>query len=199
MIVVIACGRVSDTVANGQAPTASAARTYPSVQAPTPSPIYADRCTAGQLNFDQAPQRFTEPQEQSSLSLRLTNVSSSGCYLDGYPKVELMDGAGRILPFQYADGGDMVVTPRPPGHVDLAPGGIGYVTINHNLCENGDVAEATGIRLTPPGEASALALLNAGHLMTFCGASGVPGDTVYVSPVEPTFSATLQPYMGGGY
>jgi Protein of unknown function (DUF4232) len=146
-----------------------------------------------------APQRFTEPQQQSSLSLTLTNASSTGCYLDGYPKVELVDGAGRILPFQYADAGDMVVTPNPPVHVDLGPSGTGYITLNKSVCENGDVAPATGIRLTPPGEGSSIALLNAGNLLTFCGAGAVPGSTVHVSPIEPTFSATLQPYIGGGY
>jgi hypothetical protein len=193
LLIVTACGSQIGS------PAASAARTSASTPSPGPSPIYADRCTTAQLKLDLAPQRFTEPQEQSSLSLTLTNASSSGCFLDGYPKVELMDGAGRILPFQYTDGGDMVVTPNPPVHVDLAPSGTGYVTISKSVCENGDVALATGIRLTPPGESSSITLLHPGNLVMFCGASAVPGSTVYVSPIELTFSATLQPYIGGGY
>ena len=193
VLVVTACGGQPESSA------ASAARTSPSNASPSQSPLYAERCTAAQLKLDRAPQRFTEPQEQSSLSLTLTNTSSSGCYLNGYPRVELMDGAGRVLPFQYTDGGDMVVTPNPPVHVDLAPSGIGYVTISKSVCENGDVAPITGIRLTPPGESSPVGLLNPGNFMMFCGASAVPGSTLYLSPVEPTFSATLQPYIGGGY
>ena len=193
LLLVIACG--------GQigSPSASVARTSPPNASPGQSALYAERCTVAQLKLDRASQRFTEPQQQSSLSLTLTNTSSTGCYLDGYPRVELLDGAGRVLQFQYTDGGDAVVTPNPPVHVDLPPSGIGYVTINKSVCENGDVAPITGMRLTPPGESSLIALANPGNFMMFCGASPVPGSTLYVSPVEPTFSATLQSYIGGGY
>src|SRR5436309_10417382 len=39
----------------------------------------------------------SEPTQQNSLGLTLTNQSSSVCHLDGYPKLALIDSRGRIL------------------------------------------------------------------------------------------------------
>jgi hypothetical protein len=173
--------------------SASSVRSTPLSSPPAPSAIsvYADRCTVTQLRLGIG-RRVSEPTGQHTLSFELTNRSSAGCRLDGYPGVALLDATSRSVPFEYTDGGDQVVTSKPPSNVDLAPGGIGYVTINKYRCDAGDVSQSARLRLTPPDDSNTIELpIPVDRNFAYCG-TGDPGSMVYVSPVEPNFIATIQ-------
>jgi len=131
---------------------------------------------------------FSEPTGQHTVQLVISNTSASGCYLFGYPQVAFIDRAGHAIPFQYQTTGDQVVTSAPPGHVDLAPHGHAYVTVNKYRCDLGDVTQTSGVRLTPPGETASLDVAITG--MPYCGL-GDPGSVVHVSPVAATASGTV--------
>jgi len=156
----------------------------------SPVAIYEQRCSTDQLALKWGG-RVSEPTGQNTLSLTLTNISATGCYLLGYPKVALVDAKGQVLPFKYLDAGDQVVTSALPEHVALAPATIAYVTVNKYRCDLGDLMQATVVRLGLPGETPLLAIPITDNIsMTYCG-SGDPGSTVYVSPIEPSFLATV--------
>ena len=153
------------------------------------------RCQSSQLTLAIGAS-VSEPTEQQSLLLTLTNEGQAPCYLFGYPGVTLYDSQGRVLPLAYKRGGDQVVTSSPPQRVDLAPGATGFVMINKNHCVN-DGAVATTLRLIPPDDTVSITLDVAGlrdlpagaRDFAYCG-PGDPGSTVAISPVAPTGSAT---------
>jgi hypothetical protein len=152
--------------------------------------LFTGRCSAGQLAVSWGG-RVSEATGQHTVSLTISNISTNGCYLSGYPRVALVDNAGRVLPLQYQTTGDQMVTSAPPVHVDLRPNGLAYVTVNKYRCDTTDLMQASVLRLTPPGLTSSFDVLLAGNVsMDDCG-PGDPGSTVHVSPVEPNFSATL--------
>jgi hypothetical protein len=148
----------------------------------------ASRCRSADLELSvQGP--VSEPTGQHTLPLALTSRSARTCSLLGYPTVALLDAGGRELPFVYRRGGDQVVTSRPPGRVDLAPGAAAHATVNKYRCDLGNRGAAAAITLTLPDDPSPLrlALPSDAVLLAYCG-PGDPGSVVSVSP----FSATLQ-------
>ena len=150
---------------------------------------YATRCSAKQLTVSWGG-RVSEPTGQHTVALTISNGSASGCYLFGYPQIALIDRTGRALPLQYQNDGDQVVTSTPPGHVDLAPRGLAYVTVNKYRCDTADLMQASDLRLTPPGLTSSFSVSLADNVpMDYCGPDD-PGSIVHVSPVAPTESAT---------
>lgn len=149
--------------------------------------LYTTRCSAGQLAVSWG-DRVSEPTGQHSVALIITNISANGCYLFGYPQVAFVDGAGHPIPFQYQSSGDQVVTSAPPGHVDVASQGLAYVMVNKYRCDAAELLQASGLRFTPPGDTVSLDVAIAG--MDYCGPTG-PGSVVHVSPVEPSFTASL--------
>jgi len=170
-----------------------------SLQQPTSTPTSSpsatsiadnQRCSVGQL-ADTWGGRVSEPTGQHTLPLVITNTSNTGCYLSGYPNVAFVDNARRILPFQYERTGDQLVTSAPPNHVDIAPGASAYVTINKYRCDTTDLMQASEVILTPPDQASPRTVAIADNVpMDYCG-PGDPGSIVHVSPVEPSYQATL--------
>jgi Protein of unknown function (DUF4232) len=168
---------------------AIASSNVPSARATVPVPS-ASRCSAGQLAVTWGG-RFSEPTGQHTVPLTITNISSSGCSLFGYPQVALLDRTGRVLPLEYQTTGDQVVTAAPPAHVDLAPRGLAYVTVNKYRCDTTDLMQASILRLTPPGLTSSFSVSLAGNVpMDYCG-PGDPGSIVHISPVAAMESATV--------
>jgi hypothetical protein len=152
--------------------------------------LLTGRCVAGQLAVSWGGQ-VSEATGQHTVSLTISNISTNGCYLSGYPQIGLIDNAGRVLPLQYQTTGDQMVTPAPPLHVDLTPNGLAYVTVNKYRCDTTDLMQASVLRLTPPGLTSSFDVsLGANVSMDYCG-PGDPGSTVHISPVEPNFLATV--------
>lgn len=166
------------------------------VPLPSPSPsaqtvVYAAQCATSALRLAMG-QQYSEATGQNTLGLTLTNTSSRGCYLLGYPGLTYLDAAGRVLPFRYVWGGDQMVTSTPPSRVDLAPGGVAYIAANKYRCDAGNVATAATVQVIPPNQRAALSLslANRGAAITWCG-NGDPGSVVGITPVEPTFLATV--------
>jgi Protein of unknown function (DUF4232) len=174
----------------GTLPTVIPPLTSPS-SASTAGGQFSSRCAVSQLSLGWGG-RVSERTQQHTLALVFTNSSSRGCYLYGYPGVLLVSNAGESLPLQYLRVGDQMVTSAAPRHVDLSPGGHAYVTMNQKACSGTDLMEAVGVRVIPPDEYSQLQITIADNVpMAYCGA-GDPGSVLHISPVEPTYAATLQ-------
>jgi hypothetical protein len=134
------------------------------------------------------------PTGQRPLRLRLANRSAVSCFLFGYPGVALLDAGGRELPFAYRQGSDQVVAADAPVRVEVVPGGAAHATINKYRCDLLDLGEPTTLRLTPPGETTALELALPPSLrvtLAYCG-PGEPGSTVSVSPVASSAGEALR-------
>lgn len=135
--------------------------------------------------------RFSEPTGQHTLGLTLTNRSTSGCYLFGYPGISLIDERGRVLPLIYSRTGDQVVTASPPTRADIPPGGVAFVTTNKYRCDVREVMRAAAVRLIPPDDFVALSVSITGNVpMDYCG-PGDPGSILHISPVELAEGATI--------
>src|SRR6202035_4232010 len=160
----------------------TAASVSPSATPSAGPGLFTTRCSAGQLAVRWGGP-VSEATGQNTVSLTISNISADGCYLFGYPQVALADNAGRVLPLQYQNSGDQMVTSAPPAHVDLGPNGLAYVTVNKYRCDTTDLMHASVLRLTPPGLTASFTVSLAGNVpMDYCG-PGDPGFTVHVSPV----------------
>jgi len=166
------------------------AQSTPTAAPTAPLFLYARRCVAADLRLARGV-TISPATQQRPTTLTLTDVSPSGCHLDGYPGIALDDSAGRRIPFVIARTGDQMVTSAKPTWVDLAPGQTAYVLINNEEC-NGAVfgATASSLTLIPPDDVHTLAMQLAGGIpLQYCSA-GDPGSTIHVSPVEATLDRT---------
>jgi hypothetical protein len=187
-------GCTSDGHSKGPSAEATNTPTAETAASATPrtTASYEQRCSTAQLAVRRSSDPFSEPTGQRTLVLLITNVSATGCYLMGYPRVALIDTAGQVLPLEYMNTGDQVVTLRAPTHVDVAPSAIAYVTINKYRCDAHALMDATLVRLILPGETAVLETpISYYPTMSYCG-PGDPGSIVFVSPVGPSLSATLR-------
>jgi hypothetical protein len=140
-------------------------------------------CSSSQLRLTHGPP-VSEPTEQSTRLLVLTNVSPSTCRLDGYPTVALVDDRGMRLPLRYRHGGDQVLTSRPQHSLTLGPLDQAYEAINKNACIGRDSAIAAQIRLTLPHAGGTLTMaLPRYPLLDYCPA-GDPGHVLDITPFE---------------
>lgn len=150
-------------------------------------------CRAAQLALGFG-EPVSEPTGQHTLSLTLTNRSTGSCSLFGYPTVNEFDAAGAVLPFVYQDHGDQVVTASAPKRVELSPGGVAFVTLNKYRCDLGDRSLVSNVQLRLPDDDTPLELFLSASRTTvslgYCGV-GDPGSVVSVSPIAPTFEATI--------
>jgi hypothetical protein len=149
-------------------------------------------CRASELALSRPREGPSEATGQNSRMLALTNRSSTTCSLDGYPTIALIDEGGKRLPFRYRNGGDQMVTARPPAVVTLAPGSSAYALINKYRCDVRDRSIVASITLTPPGDLASLRLPLRGYpIIAYCG-PGDLGSIVDISPVESGPAATLR-------
>jgi photosystem II stability/assembly factor-like uncharacterized protein len=141
-------------------------------------------CSSSQIRLTHGPP-VSEPTQQSTRVLVLTNVSPSACRLDGYPTVALADDHGVRLPLRYRDGGDQVLTSQPQHPLTLLPLDQAYEAINKNACIGRDSAIATRIRLMLPHAGGTLTMaLARDPLLDYCPA-GDPGHVLDITPFEP--------------
>ena len=149
------------------------------------------RCPARSLVL--RPGRYVSPMTGEHAELfALKNRSSVGCGVEGYPRIVLYGSQGTVLPFHYTHGGSYV-TREKPVTVVLAPGSSAYVLVAKYRCDLGVVRTAATIKLT----------LHAVGGLTFTGREAVgglgsedlsycrggphdPGQTIEISPIEPT-------------
>jgi uncharacterized protein DUF4232 len=126
---------------------------------------------------------WSEKTGQHSASFVVTNASAARCTFTGYPRIELLGRRGRALRFTYHDGGDQMITARPPRRIVARPGGRVYFAINKYRCDLRSQALARVIRVQLPGSTAWLRLgLPSWIGLEFCG-SGPPSGIVSVSPI----------------
>ncbi|MGI8681529.1 MAG: DUF4232 domain-containing protein [Mycobacteriales bacterium] len=120
----------------------------------------------------------------------------TSCTLVGYPGITLYDAAGAAMPFHYTHGHSQYVTWAPLMTVTLRPRTSAYLLVAKYRCDVGIVRDAATIRIALPtphpvvcrGPVSTTGL---GVSLSFCrGGTSDPGQTVAVSPIEPTLLAT---------
>lgn len=126
-------------------------------------------------------------------AFRIMNRGPRTCRLMGYPKVRLRDHLGALVPFHYTDGQSQYVTGRPPQLVVLKPGGLAYVGVAKYRCDLGDQIPAATITMLLPGQHKVMSVPLTGRALNlaYCrGGPHDPGNTVAISPIEPTADRT---------
>lgn len=129
----------------------------------------------------------------------LINRGASACTLAGYPDVTLQDASGAVLPFRYRHRHSQYVTGAGPVTVTLRPGAAAWVLVAKYRCDIGIGTAAMTIRVTVPGArraAPARPVSSGGAGVSnlyYCrGGTRDPGQTIGVSPFEPTLQATVR-------
>jgi hypothetical protein len=129
----------------------------------------------------------------------LINRSAAACTLTGYVDITLYGANGAPLPFHYSRGHSPYVTGTTPGPVTLQPGASAWVLVAKYRCDSGVSRDATTIRITVPGAQHAMLTgrASSGDLgvsaLSYCrGGVNDPGQTVAMSPFEPTLQATVR-------
>ena len=134
---------------------------------------------------------MSQATQQELLIFTLTNISGTGCDLQGYPGLSLLTAAGRLLPFHVRWGGDEMLTSTRPVLVPLPPGGIAYIGINKNACVRHYYRSGHVFLVIPPNDYQPLSYYQPrSAALDYCRV-GDPGHTVDVSPVEPTLADVL--------
>ena len=126
----------------------------------------------------------------------LRNLGHTSCALTGYPKVGLYTAAGHQLAFSYTDGHSMYFTSHRLRRVVLAPGKAAFFEIAKYRCDLGITATATMIKVTLPGPTRITLTrtpVSAWFSFDYCtGGPKDPGQTIGISPIEPTARALWQ-------
>jgi hypothetical protein len=186
------------TTAPATAPATPAAprRHHHTQAAPKPVP-YGVQCQPAALQLALG-RPMSGISQQETLVFNLTNISGTGCDLQGYPGVSLFTVAGRLLPFHIRWGGDEVLTTARPALVPLAPGATAYIGINKNTCVTHYYRAAHIFQVIPPNDYQPLTFTKPRFpVLSYCRAGDL-GHTVDVSPVEPTVRDILNLRSNGG-
>jgi uncharacterized protein DUF4232 len=129
----------------------------------------------------------------------LINRGARACTLAGYLDIRLYDANGAPLPFRYRHGHSPYVTAAAPVTVTLRPGASAWVLVAKYRCDVGTDRDARSIRITVPGAQHAVLTGRASSrdvgvsALSYCrGGTNDPGQTVAVSPVEPTLQAAVR-------
>ncbi|HEX4081416.1 MAG TPA: DUF4232 domain-containing protein [Acidimicrobiales bacterium] len=136
-------------------------------------------CQPAQLRI--VPQQGTGAAGTITMTVSLTNVSSTTCTLQGYPGMQLLTASGSSLPTQVVRGGTQfpaAAANQSPALVTLAPQqgatfSLAYEDVpvgNETTCPTSAKAE-----ITPPNDV--------GHGVITLAISPCNGGTVHVSPV----------------
>lgn len=185
------------------APAGVGPATAASVSAATSSPVVSTattsadglaggglpQCKSAQLAATAGPRVSEKTQMQSDI-LQFRNVSATACTLEGYPVINLLDTAGTKLAFNYHDGGNQMLTAKPPQRVSLAAGAVAFAGISEGTCTETVSAQASRAVAVVPRAAESYAI-TLPLALGFCGASD-PGHAIYISPFEPTLQEVLQ-------
>jgi Protein of unknown function (DUF4232) len=132
---------------------------------------------------------WSEKTGQHTATFVVRNRSSASCVLRGYPRVELLDGHGRMLPFTYAHRGDQMISAAPARRVRVRAGRAAYFAANKYRCDTRTRAVARLVRVTVPGSTASLTIrLGRYPIMDFCG-RGAPSGIVTVSPIVASLAA----------
>jgi hypothetical protein len=150
------------------------------------------RCRSAQLTVRQG--RLGAAAGSSGTSVIFKNVSSSRCWLEGYPRLQMFNAADRPLPTFVHDGASfMTIPPRLRVRViKLAPGAAARVYLGFFDSFGGGSANcpaSASLRITPPGDHTPI---NVPWRLDSPGAIGRPGrqrlqcGQMAISPVAAT-------------
>lgn len=136
---------------------------------------------------------------EDGIIYKVTNRGHVACTVEGYPRVVLYDSHGAAMPFHYLNGTGQYVTHKKPAPVLLAPNASGYILVAKYRCDIGIADGAVTIQLSLPAAggvrftgSEAVNNPDTGNApptrgFAYCrGGSHDPGQTVYLSPIEPT-------------
>lgn len=138
--------------------------------------------------FADAHAQWVSPETgENAFVVRLTLVGSTACSLRGYPAVQLLDRAGRALPFDYTPGVGQYISHAPPTWVNLRPGQRVYAEIAKYRCDTTSYQRASTARVGI-GLDSVEVAIPANSNFTYCGARD-PGSQVEVSRLVRTESS----------
>jgi hypothetical protein len=165
-------GSTTTTVATGSTTTTGGGTT-------TSTAAGVSTCQPAQLRI--APQQGTGAAGTITMTVSLTNVSSTTCTLQGYPGMQLLAASGSSLPTQVVRGGTQfpaAAANQSPALVTLAPQQVATFSLayedvpvgNETTCPTSAKAE-----ITPPNDV--------GHGVVTLAISPCNGGTVHVSPV----------------
>ena len=153
--------------------TASAGDRTPTASGRTERP--ASRCRTSELSASVG--RVDPGAGQRNFPVVLTNVSSRGCTLYGYPGAAFVDAAGEQL------GRDPRRAPGDPATVTLAPGDSAWAGLRYASpgVSGADTAVPAALLVTPPDEREPL------KVPWKAGAVPVSGDasSVFLTVLEP--------------
>lgn len=152
--------------ANGQSTTSAAANA---------------RCRTGQLSLRLGP--FAGNIAPSTMgagaadgaSATFVNVSSSGCTLEGYPTIQMLQRNGAPMPTEITRNGAPSVPSYPVKRVVLAPHGRALFYFGYEAASgygNDYCPTSAAVRITPPGDPSSLT--EAWHLQPYGGLTQQP-------------------------
>lgn len=179
----------SHTVTNPPRTTSRAVPSSPrTLTTTTQSLDVATTCGERSLTVTYDPSIYFEASGDRGDAFRIANTARIACILVGYPTVILMDPHGVVAPFRYTDGQGQYVTHRQPERVTLEVDGSAYVGIAKYRCDRRDSMSPSRLTMMLPGSARvSVPLSGRARSLDYCvGGPGDPGNTVAISPVEPT-------------
>ena len=89
------------------------------------------------------------------LTISLRNATAASCAFEGYPGMQLVDGAGTKLPTQVVPGGSLSFDDFPKAPVTIGPGQSAYFNVGYSdVPAGGETACPTSAALwvTPPDD-----------------------------------------------
>ncbi|HZQ80348.1 MAG TPA: DUF4232 domain-containing protein [Gaiellaceae bacterium] len=125
---------------------------------------------------------ISEATGQDTLQVQIVDRGAA-CTIEGVPKVELVDAAGKVLHFAYTDKGDVELRPADPHPVHIAPGRPALVEINKYRCDIHSTDGATVVRVTLPHLRTLSLPVQARRSIDWCPAEK-PSSTVDVTAVQ---------------
>jgi hypothetical protein len=141
-------GQATSTVPTTGGPTSSSA---PSTSGTT-TPVAQARCTAAALAVSVAGTQGAAGTFE--VTLRLRNISTGTCGLQGYPGAQLYDAGGAALATTVVPGGSYSFTNFAPAPLSLTAGASAFVNMAYSDVPTGNAPcpTAASMWLTPPGD-----------------------------------------------
>lgn len=126
---------------------------------------------------------------ENAFTVALTLVADGPCSIHGYPRVRLLDQAGRVLPFGFRRGKGQYVSNRHPRWVNLRPGQRVYAEVAKYRCDTNSYRRARTARIVVAGSRTTLPI-PANVNMTYCGSSD-PGSQLQLAPLAQRKAAVF--------